>query len=503
MPWEKNGTPNTLKVAGDTLEITDLTATKTNQFISNVIVDSGLVSCAFTFNDNTNSVYASRNSTNGGGDITATGQTSSITTSATLDTAGEQGFNILHTVSVPGEEKLSMFSNLDTDSGTGAGNAPNRREAVFKFVPSPDANITSIECDNSQTGNYAIDTNISALGDIVAIPETIGGWVELGRTILGSAASAVDVTGLSDKRYYMILVETQTVGQVNNYLRVNGAATNYSRRREDNGGGSDPSTGNTVMNFFGTSPDALPQFVVGYLANVATKEKFSQIWATNQNTAGASAAPNRTISVGKHAQTTNPIDQISAVNLSVSLDTGSEVVVLGWDPTDVHTTNFWEELASVELSVAGTLSASFTAKKYLWVQAYLDTGQDSANEDHFFRLGSTTLDTGANYAYRRSHNGAADATSTLQTGMQAAISQATTGERTFVNLFIINNSTNEKLVTSNAIEISSSEATTIPARQEMVGKWTNTSNQADILGFRRGSDSNYDAGTILKIWGSD
>jgi hypothetical protein len=33
-----------------------------------------------------------------------------------------------------------------------------------------------------------------------------------------------------------------------------------------------------------------------------------------------------------------------------TFNTGSQkLVVLGWDPADTHTSNFWEELASVEL----------------------------------------------------------------------------------------------------------------------------------------------------------
>ena len=33
---------------------------------------------------------------------------------------------------------------------------------------------------------------------------------------------------------------------------------------------------------------------------------------------------------------------------------GTEVVVLGWDPTDTHTDNFWEELGSATDLASGT-----------------------------------------------------------------------------------------------------------------------------------------------------
>lgn len=500
MPWEKNGTPNTLAIAGDTLEITDLTATKTNQFISNIIVDSGLVSCAFTFNNNTNSVYTSRNSTNGGTDATAVNQTSSIATSATLDTAGEQGFNILYTVSVSGEEKLSMFLNLDTDSGTGAGFAPNRREAVFKFVPSPDADIISIECDNSQTGDMAINTNLSALGDIVAIPETIGGWVELGRTTLGSAGDTIDVSGLANKRYYMLLTSAIASGnmQLANCQLNGDSSSNYAWRISTNGGADSTAT-STVGLITGTAQTTTPQLAVSYLANLASLEKLCMSHGVGQNTAGSSNAPVRRESVGKWAVTSSSINRINQTNDGTgSYDTGSELIVLGWDPSDVHTTNFWEELASVTLgSAASTITTGVvTPKKYNWVQIYCP---GFTSGDHNLRLGNNSIDTGNNYAERRSKDGASDTTAVTQPGIR--VHDSTGDDFFYINLFFINNASSEKLVTGHS-NAAVPGAATVPHRFEFVGKWDNTSNQANILEVIANVGT-MDADTTLKWWGSD
>jgi hypothetical protein len=35
----------------------------------------------------------------------------------------------------------------------------------------------------------------------------VGGWVELGRTTLGSNGTTIDITSLADKRYYMVLTQ--------------------------------------------------------------------------------------------------------------------------------------------------------------------------------------------------------------------------------------------------------------------------------------------------------
>jgi hypothetical protein len=40
----------------------------------------------------------------------------------------------------------------------------------------------------------------------------VGGWVELGRTTLGSAGDTITVSSLADKRYYMVLMMQQGSG---------------------------------------------------------------------------------------------------------------------------------------------------------------------------------------------------------------------------------------------------------------------------------------------------
>jgi hypothetical protein len=163
MAWSKAGS-QTLTSAGDALTVSGMTASKFNQVMSNVLLDSTTVYGYFTFNSDTSSVYASRNSANGGAETTATSGANSSTIWQTLDTAGEEAFTVMYTCAIVGQEKLSMFFNVDNDAGVGAGSAPNRRESVFKYVPSPDATVTSVELNNAGSGNYAISTNISALG---------------------------------------------------------------------------------------------------------------------------------------------------------------------------------------------------------------------------------------------------------------------------------------------------------------------------------------------------
>jgi len=156
MAWQVNGTPNTLVSDGTDLDIIDLTAKKFNVFLNHILT-SASHNIELTFNNNSNTVYAHRNSGNGGGDSIAVNQTEVNVWS--FGTGDE--FMIHYNCSISGEEKLTITHQV-VATVTGAGTAPARSETVHKFVPSPDAGITRIDL-NSTTGNYLTSSNLSAL----------------------------------------------------------------------------------------------------------------------------------------------------------------------------------------------------------------------------------------------------------------------------------------------------------------------------------------------------
>jgi hypothetical protein len=340
----------------------------------------------------------------------------------------------------------------------------------------------------------ATSTDFGTAG--AGIPAVAGGWVELGRSTLGGTGT-LDVSSLSDKRYYMILINKPS-GAVATSLRLNSdTSTNYSRRYSLNGGTDGTNTGRTAMfgqNFYHGN---FNEFNMGYIANISTKEKLGQLFTVSGETAGASNAPARMNIVSKWTNTSNAINRMTTDG--TSLPSGSELVVLGWDPTDSHTTNFWEELASVEYSGGTALtSGTITAKKYLWVQAYLKIASGTVDSN----LWRFNADTGNNYAARYSRDGATD-------GANASISHmninfgAGTRNNQLINMFIINNSANEKLVTGSGISQGASGASTAPNRLEFSPKWANTSSQITSIQCTQGNALNFESGTIMKVWGSD
>ncbi len=339
--------------------------------------------------------------------------------------------------------------------------------------------------------------------DFAGTPAILGGWKELGRTTLGSTADTVSVSSLDDKRYFMVLCDNRTTGAVRMNMRFNSdSGSNYSERWSAKGATDLTQVSQNKMQY-GQSYVDEQGFSVHNIANLTNKEKLMMAHIVSDDAStGAGTAPYRNEYISKWVPSTasDVINEIAMYNTSAgSWNIGAECVVLGWDPADTHTTNFWEELASVELGSAGdTLdSGVFTAKKYLWIQTYAIA---SGVINQYMRVGTTTVDTGTNYSLRYNSNGGSDGTLTSFNSAVIADSDDTTDR--FVNLFGINNSGNEKLFIGHNIN-NTVGAANAPLRGERVHKWANTSGQITKVEIRNTGAGSFDTGSIMKIWGSD
>ena len=279
---------------------------------------------------------------------------------------------------------------------------------------------------------------------------------------------------------------------------------NYSDRRSENGG-SEATTVNRTSN--GIISDALTKdtFIVGEMVNITGQEKLVNWDMVGNNTAGAGNVPDRYETVGKFTGSAQ-INRMRFNNSSsVSNEIGSEIVILGCDNDEADSgTNFWQELADVELS-SGTSNTidtgTFTAKKYLYLQFYsIPSGSQSYSVMRF------NLDEGNNYASRYSTNGGSDAS---HGGNNYILFYAplNNSER-FMSAFIVNNSSKEKLVVGEGVSQNTAGAGNAPERRELTGKWANTSNSITSIQMHSDSDDDnpsrlFAAGTRVKVWGSD
>jgi len=329
-----------------------------------------------------------------------------------------------------------------------------------------------------------------------------GGWKELARTTLGSTNSTLDSGTFTAKKYYQVLVNIIDTAAYENRVRFNAdSGSNYAFRYSQDGGTDGTAVNDTNM-LIGKGGGTTPSFANMYIANLSSKEKLMQSHQIYQGSAGAGNAPERWEGVNKWANTANDLTQVQLINASGgSYNTGSEIVVLGWDPTDTHTSNFWEELASVDLSggAANSLSTgTFTAKKYLWIQYFAKSVTDMASARITFNS-----DTGSNYARRQQVNGGSDGTGTNLSNIDLWNDDMVTGTTGFLNLFMINNSATEKLGIGHSNQQLGSGAGTAPQRREAVIKWANTSNQITNITLTNHRSGQLDTPTTLKVWGSN
>ena len=156
MAWAKLGT-TTLTSTGDDLDITSMTA---NKFLCVMCqpIPSGNARPKITLNNDGGSNYARRRSEDGGSDTTDVSQTLIPFDRSPTDLV----FAISYMANIATEEKLVM-TFLITNNTNGAGNIPKRAETIWKWSNTSDS-ITRIDLNNTDTGDFAVDSNITALG---------------------------------------------------------------------------------------------------------------------------------------------------------------------------------------------------------------------------------------------------------------------------------------------------------------------------------------------------
>lgn len=333
--------------------------------------------------------------------------------------------------------------------------------------------------------------------------ETENSWLEIGRTILVAPSDTIDVS-VPKKRFLMILVFLDNSGSITPRLRV-GTTTidvgaNYTNRFSANGGGDSPSVSDTSM--IAGETGSYPRFVIFWIDNNPSGEKFAHIRSVSRDVAGAGTAPSRVEIVSKWQSQSDQIDQIQLLNTGTGdFDTGSEVVVLGWDPQDQQSpiNDFWQLLNQTTLTIAGDVldTGVFPAKKYLWVEVDLVNFVDGTSIDGRMTFNS---DVGVSYARRGSQNGGADLTFVSLNNI--IMSNALVGKQRFV-FYIHNVTTKEKLSIQSLMENVVAGAGTMGNRGEQVAKWINIVAQITRITMTNFTANDYGAGSTIKVWGHD
>ncbi len=326
-------------------------------------------------------------------------------------------------------------------------------------------------------------------------------WKELARASLSGAGDTITTSTFTPKDNMKVLTFGLASGNIEASLQVgNGSidtGSNYSVRWQVNG---TEGTGTSKTSIDTNHTATGNEFITYDISNVANQEKLVIADLVDSNSAGAGNVPNRVEHVGKWANTSNQINIVQAKNVGGgSFDTGSEIVVLGYDNDEADSgTNFWQELGSTELTGAGDdVTVSFTAKKYLMVEAYM-VGGSGNNFRNAWKLNGVS--SGSTYAYRKSSNGGSDNTYTSRNLLE--IGDQDQEHDSYQKLFIVNKDGKEKLGIMHAVR-EENNSTSDPSRTEAAFKWTTTSGQITSITAHNDQTGNFGIGSYVKVWGSD
>jgi hypothetical protein len=335
-----------------------------------------------------------------------------------------------------------------------------------------------------------------ALSGTTAPPQT--SWKELGRTTLSGDSAEINVTSLAVKDNLMILALMDGDNTNDPFLSFNGdEAGNYALRYSRDGGSDVTDTSQSVGMRLAQGRTS-PIFAVITVRNIAAREKLV-IGHSNNEQEMATDAPEREEFVGKWANTSNAITQVTLDRASGNFQSGSELIVLGCDDDEADSgTNFWQELSSTAITSLGVVdSGTFTAKKYLYGETIIKGSNGNTGSRPRLRFND---DTGGNYNTRISNSGASDE---RRAGYGSAyISESDIQNGCYASFYILNVSSLRKLMLSDCARFG-----TGLQRMEGACIWGNTSaqiTQIEVVGSNHDPPQyGFDSGSTLRIWGSN
>lgn len=146
----------TLGSAGDTVTVSGFPAYNYLK-IGFYGPNSGSTRLVIRFNNDSGSNYATRTSTNGGADATATGQSGLISSAS----ASSNHFFVAEIINFAANDKTMI--GWESESADGAGTAPGRVEVWGKWNAAA-TQITRVDAINDQGGDWATGATLTVWG---------------------------------------------------------------------------------------------------------------------------------------------------------------------------------------------------------------------------------------------------------------------------------------------------------------------------------------------------
>jgi len=325
---------------------------------------------------------------------------------------------------------------------------------------------------------------------------SVGGWKEIARTTSTGGLTEISSTWTSGdyKRYYMVLINhrVRSGAATNNRFYIGSgskATSGYSSAySQDNGAFTSAFT--TDIRTSTTTYDG--EFYTVFLSNHNGKSKLFLGEGMNCGTYDTTSYAPGAFTVKAKWTGTGQIDRIYWYGGDTLTD--YEIVVLGYDPADNHTTNFWQPLATKELTSAEDITLSFTPKKYLKYALYGIKGSSGSTEAPVFQFNGST----SSYSQNNIINGTSYKYNNLSftnIGGDGSVSS----ETFLATGYIYNGGNTSKKIIGNAV-YSNTAGTGIGNIVKVYNKWNSNDQISSIKAY---TPAGLQAGSILRVWGSD
>ena len=169
----------------------------------------------------------------------------------------------------------------------------------------------------------------------------------------------------------------------------------------------------------------------------------------------------------------------------------------------------WAKLITTTL---GSAAASFDMSsvpdnKFIILLGHIIRNASVSYTQPSWRVGNGTIDTGGNYGYRYSRDGAADEATTTGggTGMSPWWTHGSDPTADVFSVsYLFNFATEAKLIITDAVDNNNAGAATAPRRVEVVGKWADATNTIDEIRCDDiGGGSGFDTGSNIASIGTN
>ena len=179
--------------------------------------------------------------------------------------------------------------------------------------------------------------NSEKIEQLIHRNKDLEGWQQMGRTALEVAGNTISITGMTAKKYLMVVLsyKTNNVGTSGDLgIRFNDdSGSNYSYRHEANGAADVTAVSQTQIDMGANIADSTNSvLVVMYISNKDTYMK--SIVADIAESIAVASAPTKVIARGTWGNIVDQITRIDAFTITAGQDNfaaGSEMVVFGRD----------------------------------------------------------------------------------------------------------------------------------------------------------------------------